>query len=96
MGDAREDRGLALSWFAPRRFRQGVRRHVIVHLVEGVSLDGILGGVYADGVMLEAATYIRADDQDTPLDGTQVIPWQTILWVQELRDAPVRAGAQNP
>ena len=50
-----------------------------MHLTEGVSLDGVLGGVYADGVMLEAASYIRANDYDTPLDGVQIIPWQTIL-----------------
>lgn len=70
--------------------------HVIVHLTEGVSLDGVLGGIYADGVELEAASYIRADDYDTPLDGTQIIPWHTILWVQEIRDAASLAvGAQN-
>lgn len=81
--------------FAGRRFKQAVKRHVIVHLTEGASLDGVLGGVYADGLMLEAASWIRADDYDTPLDGVQIIPWQTIVFVQELRDAPVRFGAEN-
>ena len=84
-----------MSWLSPKRFRQAVRRHVVVHLAEGVSLDGILAGVYADGVMLEAASYIRANDYDTPLDGAQIIPWQNVLWIQELSDAPVRVGAPN-
>lgn len=84
-----------MSWFAQRRFERMTRRRVVVHLIEGVSLDGILGGVYADGVMLEAATYIRVEDSDVALDGKQVIPWQTILWIQELVDAPIRVGAPN-
>ena len=71
---------------ARRRFRMAVKRRVIVHLTEGASLDGVLGGVYADGVLLEAASWIRADDYDTPLDGVQIIPWSTVLFVQELRN----------
>lgn len=70
-----------------RRFKALTKRRVVLHLKEGVSLDGILHGLYADGVELGAATFIRADDYDVPLDGQQVIPWGSILWVQELADA---------
>jgi hypothetical protein len=70
-----------------QRFAQAVRKHVIVHLREGVSLDGVLAGLYADGVQLDAVTFLRADDHDTPLEGSQLLPWSNILWVQELTDA---------
>lgn len=68
----------------PTRFQMAVKRRVIVHLHAGFSLDGILAGLYADGVTLDAASYVRADEHDTPLDGVQIIPWQSIAWVQEL------------
>jgi hypothetical protein len=69
---------------------------VIVHTKEGYSLDGVLVDVYADGVELEAATFVRSNDYDTPLDGRQIIPWQSIEWVQELTSAiPLRASAEN-
>ena len=66
-----------------------------MHMTAGASLDGVLGGIYADGVQLEAATYIRADDYDVPLDGTQIIPWQSIIWIQELVDAALVASPEN-
>ena len=77
--------------FARRRFKQAVRRHVTVHLQGELSIDGVLAGIYADGVQLDAARYLRTDDYDVPLEGVQLIPWSSILWVQELSDA--RAGA---
>jgi hypothetical protein len=69
-----------------------VRRHVILHIREGYSLDGILSGLYADGVELADARFIRADDYDTALDGVQIVPWTSIVWVQELSDV---ASAEN-
>lgn len=76
-----------MTLFPRRRFKQTVSRHVIVHLREGISLDGVLHGVYADGVELGSATFLKADDYDTPLSGAQIIPWATVLWVQEVSDA---------
>lgn len=75
------------------RFDAMIRRHVVVHFNEGYTLDGVLAGLYADGVELEAAKFVRTDEYDTPLDGVQVIPWTAIAWVQELADARVGTGA---
>lgn len=81
-----------MGWFTPeQRFKRSVRKHVIVHTRDGYSLDGVLHGLYADGVELGDATFIRTDDSDTPLDGTQIIPWVSISWVQELNGAGPRA-----
>jgi hypothetical protein len=76
-----------------RRFELSIRRRVVVHLNGGYSIDGVLGGIYADGVEVRSARYVRADEYDTPLDGTQVIPWQSVAWIQELADEPVRSGS---
>ena len=77
------------------RFRQAHRKHGVLHLKDGISLDGVLVDLYADGVELDAAKYIRADDYDTPLDGIQLVPWGQIIWVQELTDSSVVARAEN-
>jgi len=69
-----------------------VRRHVVLHLREGHSLDGVLAGIYADGVELTSATFLRTDSADTPLDGAQLVPWDAISWIQELIDI-ARPGA---
>lgn len=83
---------------AKRRFRRACRRHVVVHLREGVSLEGVLSGLYADSVTLSAASVVRADDYDTPLAGEQIVPWASILWAQELSDATSdeRLSLPNP
>lgn len=80
-----------------RRARLGslTRRHVILHLRDGYSLDGVLARLYADGVELQSAKFIRADDYDTPLDGVQIVPWQSISWVQELTDVSNGSGPTN-
>lgn len=80
-----------------RRFRRAIRRRVIVHLVEGYSLDGVLGGIYADGLELGSASYVRVDEEyDTPLDGVQIIPWHAVSWIQELNGAePIGSSATN-
>ena len=78
------------------RFRRSLRRRVVLHTNEGYSLEGVLGGLYADGVELEAATFVRANDADTPLDGVQIVPWGSIAWAQELGDEPRRPGPANP
>jgi len=75
-----------------KRFHQAVRRRVVVHLSSGHSIGGVLRGIYADGLEVDAAFYVRADEYDTPLDGSQVIPWQSVAWIQELSE-PVRAGS---
>lgn len=81
-----------MRWFTvERRFERAVRRRVIVHTRDGYSLDGVLHGLYADGVELGDATFIRTDDSDVALDGTQIIPWRSISWVQELNGAGPRA-----
>lgn len=86
-----------MSWLWPEyRFKKAVRRRVIVHLRDGFSLDGVLHGLYADGVELGAASYVRPEDYDVPLDGVQIIPWKSIAWVQELADAAeLRSGPPN-
>ena len=82
------------SWWGSR-FKKALRKRVVVHLVEGYSLDGVLHGLYADGVELGAATFVRAEDYDVPLDGVQIIPWKSIVWIQELSDAELRSGPPN-
>ena len=71
---------------ARRRFRRAVRRHVVLHLREGYSLDGVLAGIYADGVQLDGAKFIRAESADVSLDGVQLVPWDSLSWIQELTD----------
>jgi len=72
---------------ARRRYKQALRRHVVLHLREGYSLDGVLAGIYADGVQLDTAKFIRAEESDVSLDGVQIVPWESISWVQELNGA---------
>lgn len=80
---------------ANSRFAASVLRHVIVHTTEGYSIGGVLVGLYADGIEMRNARFIRADEYDTPLDGVQIIPWTSVAWMQELRDEPSRLGAEN-
>jgi hypothetical protein len=72
--------------WARRRFKQTVRKHVVLHLREGYSLDGVLAGIYADGVQLDGAKFVRAESADVALDGVQLVPWESLSWVQELID----------
>lgn len=77
-----------MSWGrAQRRFDRAVRKHVVVHTRGGHTIDGILGSVYADGIVVREAMYVRPGDRDVPLDGAQIVPWDSIEWVQELPHA---------
>jgi len=69
------------------RFQQAVRKHVIVHTHGGRSLDGVLAGLYSDGIALEHAIFLRSGEPDVPLDGAQLLTWASIDWIQELTDA---------
>jgi hypothetical protein len=70
---------------SPRqRFQQAVRKRVVVHTHSGHSLDGVLAGLYSDGVALEHATFLRSGEPSIPLEGAQLVPWQGVDWVQEL------------
>jgi len=81
-----------VSWFYVRRFNRARKRRVVVHTRQGHSIDGILTGIYADAIVVEAATFIRTDDTSVPLDGAQIVPWSSLEWVQEV---PAGAGAEN-
>lgn len=75
------------------RFDALTRKHVVLHLVGDYSLDGVLAGLYADGVQLDAAKFIRVEEYDTALDGSQIVPWKSIIWIQELSDGAGPANA---
>lgn len=68
-----------------RRFRRAVRKRVVVHTNQGYSIDGVLSGLYADGMSVENASLIRSNGEpDVPLGGAQILPWESVEWVQEL------------
>lgn len=75
-----------MGWLTPeQRFKKAVRRHVVIHTTAGFSLDGVLSGLYADGVCVSAATFLRSNGEPpVPLDGEQIIPWVKIEWIQEI------------
>lgn len=60
-----------------------VRKNVVVHMASGVSLRGVLVGVYADSMVLVHAEWLSADAV-TPVDGEAVIPRSNVAWVQIL------------
>ncbi len=70
-----------------QRFEQAVKRRVVLHSKAGHSVDGVLSGVYADGVCVTDAAFMRPGEPDVPLEGAQIMPWQSIEWIQELGHA---------
>lgn len=74
----------------PERFSQALRRRIVLHTQSGHSIDGILLGLYADGLCVTAAKFLRPGEGPVPLDGDQIVPWSSVDWIQEL---PHDAGA---
>lgn len=74
------------------RYGESLRRRVVVHTRGGHSIDGILAGVYADTVVVSHAHFVRPGDTPVPLEGDQLIPWQTVEWTQEVA---ADAGAED-
>lgn len=56
-------------------------RTVIVQLTTGVSLRGIVVGVYRDCVALHQAAYL-GDGAMTMVDGEVIVPRERVAWVQ--------------
>jgi hypothetical protein len=65
--------------------RRKVASKVTVHTSDGVSFDGHIDAVYADGVTLRAVTLLGDPDQNTKdaqLPGVVWLPRDTIAFVQ--------------
>jgi hypothetical protein len=77
------------------RFRQAVRHRIVCHTVDGYSLEGVLSGLYADGLVVGTATFVRVGEPDTPLDGEQLIPWRSVSWIQELGESAEPGRAEH-
>lgn len=63
-----------------------IRRSVVAHTTNGMSVRGVLVGAYRDCIVLSHAAYLGSDSIE-PLDGEVVIPRERVAWMQILEGA---------
>lgn len=60
-----------------------VRRSVVIHTTNGMSIRGVMVGAYRDSLVLSHAEFLGGDSVE-PVDGDVVIPRERVAWMQTL------------
>lgn len=58
------------------------KRNVVVHMSDGVSMRGVLFGVYKDCFVLTHASYLSGSGEETRVDGEVILPRKNLSWFQ--------------
>jgi hypothetical protein len=76
-----EESILSLMTFLFGWLRGVVKKSVVVHTVDGISVRGVLFGVYRDCIVLIHAEYLGRESAEK-VDGEVVIPRRSVSWMQ--------------
>jgi hypothetical protein len=65
------------------------KRNVVVHMSDGVSVRGVLFGVYKDCLVLHHAAYLSSGEE-TRVDGEVILPRTNLSWIQVMNSTEER------
>lgn len=65
-----------------RWIERQAKRNVVVHMSDGVSMKGVLFGVYKDSFVMTHVAYLSQNGEETRVDGEVILPRSNLSWFQ--------------